>query len=93
MLVVAALYFLGVLPLILVHFLMLGLGASEFFAIMIISVPALAFLGIVAPWYSRWLSVTFGMQFGNFKKADAKEKELSAALELYESRQAENALT
>lgn len=86
MLLTMAWYILACLPIALAHFLLIGLGASETVAVMIMSLPAIAFLFMVAPWFFRWGWIGLSMQFGSFKSADAKEKQLVAWTEAYEAR-------
>lgn len=82
-------YILACLPLALAHFLLIGLGASETVAYLIMILPAMAFLFVLIPWFFRWAWIGLSMQFGSFKSADAKEKELSAAMERYKARRAQ----
>ncbi|CUW90148.1 hypothetical protein AGR1B_Cc120505 [Agrobacterium fabacearum S56] len=85
MLLTMAWYILACLPLALAHFLLIGLGASEAVAVMIMSLPAIAFLFMVLPWFFRWYWIGLSMQFGSFKSADAREKQLVAWTEEYEA--------
>ncbi len=91
MLMIMVLYILACLPLVSAYFLLLGLGVSETIAYLIMILPAIAFLFMVAPWFFRWAWIGLSMQFGSFKSADAKEKELSAAIALFKERAAQNA--
>ncbi len=86
MFLVMAWYILACLPLALAHLLLLGIGASETVAVMIMSLPAIAFLFVVAPWFFQRFWIGLSMQFGSFKSADAKEKQLVAWTEAYEAR-------
>ncbi|MNL18848.1 hypothetical protein D3C87_1400140 [compost metagenome] len=86
MLMTMVLYILACLPLVAVYFLLLGLGVGEAVAVMIMSLPAIAFLFVVAPWFFQWFWIGLSMQFGSFKSADAKEKQLVAWTEAYEAR-------
>lgn len=86
MFLMMAWYILACLPLALAHFLLIGFGASETVVIMIMSLPAIAFLFMVTPWLFRWFWIGLSMQFGSFKSADAKEKQLVAWTEAYEAR-------
>lgn len=78
-------YILAFLPMALAHFLLIALGAGETLVVMIMSLPAIAFLFMVAPWFFRWSWIGLSMQFGDFKSADAKEKQLVAWTEAYEA--------
>lgn len=49
----------------------------------------MAFLFMIAPWFFRWFWIGLSMQFGSFKSADTKEKELSAMVEAYKARRAQ----
>ncbi len=89
MLMTMVLYILACLPLVSLYFLLLGLGVGEAVAVMIMSLPGIAFLFVVAPWFFRWFWIGLSMQFGSFKSADAKEKELSDAVEMHKSRRAQ----
>ncbi|QNP81832.1 hypothetical protein [Agrobacterium tumefaciens] len=91
MLMIMVLYILACLPLVSAYFLLLGLGVSETIAYLIMILPAIAFLFMVAPWFFRWAWIGLSMQFGSFKSADAKEKELSAAIASFKERAAQNA--
>ncbi|NSY97957.1 hypothetical protein [Agrobacterium tumefaciens] len=73
-------------PLAIAHFLLIGLGASETVVVMIMSLPAVAFLFVLIPWFFRWAWIGLSMQFGDFKSADAKEKQLVVWTEAYEAR-------
>ncbi len=86
MLLTMAWYILACLPLALAHFLLIGLGASETVAYLIMILPAMAFLFVLIPWFFRWAWIGLSMQFGDFKSADAKEKQLVAWTEAYEAR-------
>lgn len=88
MLMIMVLYILACLPLVSAYFLLLGLGVSETIAYFIMILPAIAFLFVVAPWFFRWFWIGLSMQFGSFKSADAKEKQLVAWTEAYEARRA-----
>ncbi|MFK0382913.1 hypothetical protein [Agrobacterium sp. NPDC090273] len=74
------------LPLVLAYFVLLGLGAGETAAVLIMSLPAVVFLFKVAPWFFRWFWIGVSLQFGSFKAADAKEEELSKQLEAFKAR-------
>lgn len=86
MLLTMAWYILACLPLAIAHFLLIGLGASEKVVVMIMSLPAMAFLFVLIPWFFRWAWIGLSMQFGDFKSADAKEKQLVAWTDAYEAR-------
>ncbi|WP_192886421.1 hypothetical protein [Agrobacterium sp. LAD9] len=86
MLMIMALYILACLPVVLTYALLLALGVSETVAYLIMAIPAAALLFIVAPWFFRWFWIGLSMQFGSFKSADAKEKQLVAWTEAYEAR-------
>lgn len=85
------LYVLACLPVALTYSLLLALGVSEIVAYLIMVLPAAAFLFMVVPWFFRWAWIGLSMQFGSFKSADAKEKELSAAIASFKERAAQNA--
>ncbi len=85
MLMTMVLYILACLPLVSGYFLLLGLGVGETVAVMIMSLPAIAFLFMIAPWFFRWFWIGLSMQFGSFKSADTKEKQLVAWTEAYEA--------
>lgn len=86
MLLVMAWYILACLPLALAHLLLIGLGTNERLVVMVMSLPAMAFLFVLIPWFFRWAWIGLSMQFGDFKSADAKEKQLVAWTEAYEAR-------
>jgi hypothetical protein len=86
MLLVMAWYILACLPLALAHLLLIGLGTNERLVVMVMSLPAIAFLFMAAPWLFRWFWIGLSMQFGDFKSADAKEKQLVSWTEAYEAR-------
>lgn len=50
MLLVMAWYILACLPLALAHLLLIGLGTNERLVVMVMSLPAIAFLFMAAPW-------------------------------------------
>ncbi|MDR6587642.1 hypothetical protein [Agrobacterium tumefaciens] len=85
MLMIMVLYILACLPVALTYSLLLALGTSETFAYLIMVLPAAAFLFMVAPWFFRWAWIGLSMQFGSFKSADAKEKQLLAWKEAFEA--------
>ncbi len=86
MLMIMVLYISACLPVGLTYALLLALGVSETVAYLIMVIPAVAFLFMVAPWVFRWFWIALSMQFGNFKSADAKEKQLAAWTEAFEAR-------
>ncbi len=88
---IMVLYILACLPVVSAYFLLLGLGVGETIAYLIMTLPAMAFLFMVIPWFFRWAWIGLSMQFGSFKSADAKEKELSAAIASFKERSAQNA--
>ena len=85
MLLTMAWYILAVLPVGLIHALLLAFGVSEAVAYLIVVTPAAAILFTVAPWLFRWFWIGLSMQFGSFKSADAREKQLVAWTEAYEA--------
>jgi len=88
MLLVMAWYILACLPVALAHLLLIGLGTGETVTYLIMILPGTAVLCMVIPWFFRWAWIGLSMQFGSFKSADAKEKQLVAWTEAYEARRA-----
>lgn len=76
-------YALAGVPFILIAQLMVAGWVREEVVVAVMSLPALAFLLAVSPWFFGLYSIGLEMTWGNFRPAEAREKKLQEWIEAY----------